>query len=170
MLWVIFLNVWLGALAVVAWRTGGSPERIGVNGLIVWLVGDYLYRLVADTPQFATVDMGLFALDMMLAGTLASIALSANRSWPFFASAAAVVQIVGHFAATSGPAHMAVAYWTMNQVPIILIFIALSAGIYSQSRRRSARKRVRSWSFQRPWFSSILDHRDGRLCRGSRNV
>ena len=147
MIWIVSLNAWILFIAIGASRWGEEPERFGARALILWLIGDHLYRLVAETPEFSRPDIGLFALDSFLAVSLIFIAISANRSWPFFAGSAALIPVIGHAVSFSRPEDMELAYWSMNQVPIVITLMAMSAGILANRARRTLGINAPPWTF-----------------------
>lgn len=127
----------LTAAIVSALWVGGGPERLAALGIAAWAIIDPLYRMVFGSPEFARFDASLFVFDLSLATVLVTIALKANRNWPIFAAGTSLLPIGGHLAAWLYPSGMKVAYWALNQIPFLLIFLSVIGGATFHRLRKS---------------------------------
>ncbi len=141
---VLTLAVVLAATAA-AWRRGGPPERIAavvIGGLFIVDIG---YHLMFGPSGFDEVDPVHLVLDGAELAAITWLALRANRIWPLWAAAAAVICYSGHLAAIVEPGGMTLAYWAMTQIPPYIQLAALLLGVAAHARRQRRVGRYRSW-------------------------
>jgi len=118
-----------------AHRNGGPPERIAAAVIVVWALADTLYHIVFGPSGFASVDPVHLLLDGAQLAAITWIALRANRMWPLWAAAAALICFAGHLAALIEPMGMRRAYWALTQLPQYIQLTALLLGAMAHARR-----------------------------------
>lgn len=132
-------------LAFVAWK-GGPPERWGATFVFArHVVVDPLYHALSAPPQFAALDPVHAILDISLFLAMIWLALHANRIWPMWLCASALIALVGHFVVLMGVAGDQRAYWGMTQLPTFMELGILLAGTISHLLRLRRIGPYRSW-------------------------
>ncbi len=140
-------------LAFTAWK-GGAPERwgamlVGVRHLVV----DPLYHIFLDAPIFETLEPGHAAMDFVLFLAMVWLALQANRFWPIWMSAAALITLLGHFVIIVGIVGQQRAYWAMTQLPLFLELACLLVGTLRHRARLARLGPYRNWRRNSAAFS-----------------
>lgn len=127
------------AVFVVSWIfahfRGGPPERYAAAILLVWISTDTAYHLIFGRSDWGYVDPVHLLLDGAQLAAITWIALQANRMWPLWAAAAALVCFAGHLAVFARPEGMQRAYWALTQIPQYIQLAALLLGIVAHIRR-----------------------------------
>lgn len=134
------------AVLLLAWLKGGEPERHASFAILAWLVVDPLLRSALETPDFDRLDWALFAFDGLLAGSLAAIALHANRVWPIFAAAFSFIPVLSHIAVLLRQNAMPYAYWALEQLPFLFVLFSLLLGVSARRERLAKGIRCADWS------------------------
>ena len=133
------------AAAVCAYWRGGAPERAAAVIIGALFVIDIVYHLLFGPSEFEEVDMVHVVLDGAEMAAIMAVALRANRMWPLWAAAAALICYTGHLAAFVEPGGMRRAYWAMTQLPPYIQLTALLLGIAAHARREQRVGPYRSW-------------------------
>jgi hypothetical protein len=122
----VIFDIVLLLSCLVAWRRGGTPERAAAALLfsaaaLSWLVlGDGKHR-------FSHAEWGLFGIDFVLAISLVTLALRADRYWPMWLSALQIVSVLMHPAFGLSQNKMAFAYaiasifWSYPMMLILMV-------------------------------------------------
>lgn len=133
------------AAVVVAFRLGGSPERIAAAIIVAWVATDVCYHLLSGPSDFDRVDPVHVVLDSWELIAITWLALRANRLWPLFAAAAQLICVLGHVAIVLQPEGLRRAYWAMTQLPPFLQLLALVLGGLAHARRARRIGTYRDW-------------------------
>lgn len=129
---------------------GGLPERYGGAVVAARYLLDFVYHGLFPKPTyFHVMDPGHAALDILTFAGLLWIALAANRVWPIWASAGALIAIIGHITVLSGKDGLENAYWATTNVPHFVQLIALTLGTMFHRWRLRAIGPYRDWSPRR---------------------
>jgi hypothetical protein len=137
----IFIATWL-----LARFRGGPPERIAGTILIVWIGIDFIYHRLFGSSGFSSVDPVHLLLDGAQLAAIGWVALNANRMWPLWAAAAALITFSGHVAVLIHPDGMSQAYWAVSSFPQWIQIAALLLGVIAHARRlRKLGGPYRSW-------------------------
>lgn len=123
------------AVGAVAFRWGGAPERAVAVVLVGWNTADFFYHLIQGPSAFVWVDNWHLLLDGAMLATTMWVALRANRMWPLWVAAAAVISFSGHLAVLVRPEGNARAYWALTQLPQYVQLVALMLGTYAHAMR-----------------------------------
>ncbi|HWK42149.1 MAG TPA: hypothetical protein VNR60_09475 [Croceibacterium sp.] len=143
---VVLIQIALIAAALlVAFRKGGSPERLAAAVIAAWMVVDVSYHLLFGPSGFDRVDPVHLVLDGGVLIAITAIALRANRIWPLWAAAAQLICVTGHLAIVVQPEGLRRAYWAMTQIPPFIQLAALLLGVLAHSRRQKRWGNYRSW-------------------------
>jgi hypothetical protein len=140
----VTLLVVLAAAVFAFWR-GGPPERLAAGFITALFVTDISYHLLFGPSGFDKVDPVHLVLDGSELAAVMWLALRANRLWPLWAAAAALICYSGHIALFIQPHGMRRAYWAMTQIPPFIQVIALVLGASAHSRRARRWGEYRSW-------------------------
>jgi hypothetical protein len=151
----ILFSCWLYAML-----RGGSPERIGAS---IIGIGSVLSLIAVSSPagRFASVEIGVFLVDVAALVGFLVLALRAERLWPLWVTAFQMIGTAGHAVKLASPEVIPVAYafilafWTY---PMLLIIVV---GTWQHRKRLERRGVDRSWSS----FSSGSEtrHPTGRI-------
>jgi hypothetical protein len=134
----------LASAAFAYWR-GGAPERLAAGFICALFVTDIAYHMVFGPSGFDKVDPVHLVLDGSELIAIMWLALRANRMWPLWAAAAALICYSGHFALLIQPHGMRRAYWAMTQLPPFIQVFALLMGAAAHARRTRKVGNYRSW-------------------------
>lgn len=149
----MFLAFLAVAVGYAAWK-GGGPERV-MAGIAAAMVGsDQLLHLFVPA-NFATLDTGHLAIDLLGAGSTFLLAMFAHRFWPMCVAVLHLVPLVAHTSRFLDVTLHPAAYLTMQvatswPVPAILILATwrhqrrLAHGISEPSWLSSWRPSIRT--------------------------
>ena len=147
------------ALALAAWRWGGSVEKACAVALCLQVPADRILHLVEGTgANFLSLELEYFVLDSVLAAALVALALTANRIYPLWLAAIQLVAVTTHFSAALAQT-APLAYSIMAIAPSYLEILVLGLGIAVHRSRTRRHGPVRSW---RPGFEAWLARRQER--------
>jgi hypothetical protein len=137
--------VLFGFTAALSAAVGAFPERAGALILVAWLLLERLYHLFVG-PGFFTGALEVYiALDVLAFVGFGALALTANRVWPLVATSLQTIALLGHLAVWLGVPGEAKAYWTMTQLPPLLMALVVIAGTILHSRRSRRIGPYRNW-------------------------
>lgn len=132
-------------LALVAWM-GGPPERWGAAFVFIrHVLVDPAYHAFSEPSRFDALEPVHAVLDTSLFLAILWLALHANRIWPMWLCASALIVLVGHFVVLMGMKGNQLAYWGMTQLPIFMELGILLAGTISHRLRLRRTGPYRSW-------------------------
>jgi len=144
MIAVLFTVLWLGVCAYALWR-GGQPERFVA---IIFLIAAPLSSAVYSGDLWHGMQIGIFAVDVVMLGLLLAIALRANRYWPIGIVAMQLLQVIGHLLKLADPYMPTLLYWISSVVWAYPMLILLLLGTL---RHRNREKRLGP---EPPWSNS----------------
>lgn len=133
----------LGCLyALVA---GGGPERVGaaVYGLACF---SSLALFSAPTARFRSIEVGVFAVDVLVFIAFLILALRANRFWPIWVSGLLGLGVLGHLARWAGPEVIPWAYAVILSIWSYPILAIIVIGTFNHRRRLARLGADASWS------------------------
>lgn len=127
-------------VVVYALWAGGRPERLAACAVtLAYAVSPYAqYVTTLIEPQY-----GVLAVDGALFLALLALALTTDRRWLLFATAAHGLGVMTHLAATADPALLPRAYLSANIATSYLVLGALAFGAW-RHRRISADRNLYS--------------------------
>ena len=140
----ITLLIVLAASLYAYWR-GGAPERLAACFITALFITDISYHLLFGPSGFDRVDPVHLVLDGAELVAIFWLAFRANRLWPLWAAAAALICYSGHVAVLIHPYGMRRAYWALTQVPPFIQVLALLLGASAHRRREHRWGPYRSW-------------------------
>jgi hypothetical protein len=147
MIAMLFLVLWLGVCAYALWR-GAQPERfVALIFLAAVPAGAAAYSMGA---RWRGIELGLFAVDMVMLFLLLAIALKANRYWPIAIVAMQVFQVIGHLLKLADPHMLPLLYWLSNVVWAYPMLILLLLGTVRHRNRVKRLGPEPSWSSSSP--------------------
>jgi hypothetical protein len=145
MLRQVFFNALLFGCWFYALLRGGGPEKAVATILVVgslatgFVVSDMAHR-------FTTVEIGIFAVDIVALIALLTVALFAERYWPLWVVALHTVGIAAHAVRLIEPGIIrwayafAIAFWSY---PMLLLIIV---GTWRHQQRLARFGADKSWS------------------------
>lgn len=125
----------LFGLSVFAFVQGRAPERCAcvmllgtfiAKELLTWL--GFPINYFNENPEYMFLSVIMFFLSL-------GLAVAANRIWPLFFSALALVQVTGHLSVMAIDHGQSRAYWVMTQVPIIGQVAVIMLGVFAATKR-----------------------------------
>jgi hypothetical protein len=141
---IAYFSLLFGCWAYALLR-GGAPEKVGNS---IMLVGSVLTVLAVSGPatRFASVEVGIFAVDAATLVAFLILALRAERIWPLWVTALQGIGTAGHALRLADPSLIrwgyafALAFWSY---PMLLLLVL---GTWSHQRRLARFGVDRSWS------------------------
>lgn len=130
-------SVALATYILAIWK-GDAPERLAAFTLVGAMIADQLFHAISGFPHFAEFILGEFLIDFGVFSAMMLIALKANRCWPLFCCAFALIPLLGHAAMLTPQGGMQRAYWTLSEIPVILMVLVLLIGTTAHVKRGSA--------------------------------
>ena len=146
MIAVLFIALWLGVCAYALWR-GGQPERFVA---IIFLIAAPLSSAVYSANLWHGMQIGIFAVDVVMLGLLLIIALRANRYWPIGMAAMQVLQVVGQLLKLADRDMPVIIYWIGAAVWAYPMLILLLLGALRHRNRVKRLGPEPSWSSSSP--------------------
>lgn len=130
----------LVATTAYALTFGGTPERIAASLYAAACV--LSFGVVSAIPyRFRSVEIGIFAIDLLLFIAFVLLALRANRFWPLWVSALLGLGLLGHLAMMARPQVVAWAYAAILSIwsyPILFLVCVGTAAHRSRLKRNGA--------------------------------
>lgn len=151
MLKVVFYFSLLFVCWAYALAKGAGPERIGAS---IIGVGSILTVLVASGPtnRFASVEVGIFLVDVACLIAFLALALRAERYWPLWIAGLQLIGTAGHAVKLVDPEIIRRAYWFILgfwSYPMLLLIVL---GTWRHQQRLVKFGIDKSWSsFSVPW-------------------
>jgi hypothetical protein len=142
---VVFYFALLFTCWVYALLRGAAPERIGAT---VIGVGSIVTVLAASGPtnRFASVEIGIFLVDVACLVAFLLLALRANRYWPLWIAGLQLIGTAGHAVKLVDPEVIRRAYWFIQgfwSYPMLLLIVL---GTWRHQRRLAKFGVDNSWS------------------------
>jgi len=133
---------------ILAWVgiRGGTPERWGAVVVGARYVLDMIYHWAWTVPTFFAVDPGHAAMDSLMLAVLVWLTLEANRVWPVWMAAGALVAVLGHLMMLTGKDSVTPAYWATTNGPHYVQLLALLLGTLFHRWRLRRVGPYRDWS------------------------
>ena len=155
----LIYDVLLVACWAYAMLKGGAPEKIGAS---VLLVGSALTFALASGPagRFASMEVGILAVDVAALVAFLILALRAERFWPLWITGLQMIGTAGHVVKLVDPDVIrwayafVLAFWSY---PMMLLLIA---GTWLHQKRLIRYGADRSWSTSSP--PSLPTHPPGQ--------
>lgn len=116
----------------IAWRWGGSEERMTAVGFIVAIVASNIFT----DGSYAHTESGVLIVDVALFGGLLLLALRSDRFWPMWAAAFQMVGTMVHLASIPQSGDFAWAYYVALMFWTYPVCVALAAGTWLEGRFR----------------------------------
>jgi hypothetical protein len=117
------------ACSYALWR-GGRPERLAA--VLIFLDWE-ISPVLGNHDAFKHAQIGIFALDGVLALALLLISLSTNRIWPLWVAAFQILEILMHAAMLIDPHVRARAYYIGMEIWSYLMLFALALGTWREA-------------------------------------
>lgn len=146
MLGLLFFLLWLGVCAYALWR-GGQPERFVA---VIFLIAAPLTSAVYSNNSWHGMQLGIFAVDIVMLILLVVIALRANRYWPIGMTAMQLLQVVGQMLKLADLNMPVVIYWIGAVVWAYPMLILLLLGTVRHRNREKRLGPESSWSNSSP--------------------
>jgi hypothetical protein len=146
MIAVLFILLWLGVCAYALWH-GGQPERLVAA---TFLVAAPLSSALYSADRWHGMQLGIFAVDIVMLGLLLAIAFRANRYWPIGIAAMQVLQVIGHLLKLADPHMLTLLYWIGAVVWAYPMLILLALGTVRHRNRVKRLGPEPSWSSSSP--------------------
>ncbi|HEX9933022.1 MAG TPA: hypothetical protein VGB08_09295 [Allosphingosinicella sp.] len=126
----------LALCTAYCWLRGAGPEKAGAAIIVV---GSILSTLTFSAQvRFASVQAGIFVVDLGVLAALVAVALCAERFWPIFAAALQLIAATCHAVKLADPTVIGpvyaffLAFWTYV---ILLLFVFGSRGHQRRLKR-----------------------------------
>lgn len=151
MLKVVFYFSLLFACWAYALAKGAAPERIGAS---IIGVGSILTVVVASGPanRFASVEVGIFLVDVACLLAFLALALRAERYWPLWIAGLQLIGTAGHAVKLVDPEIIRRAYWFILGFWSYPMLFLIVLGTWRHQLRLAKFGIDRSWSnFSAPW-------------------
>ncbi|WP_372730649.1 hypothetical protein [Novosphingobium sp.] len=145
------LRIAIAAIAILAFRKGGEPERLVAAVLISAAILDVFNHTLFGQPVFFLVNPGHFVIDVWSMVALMWVALRANRAWPMWVSAAQIIVVLGHVSKIVELSLVRYGYYAMTQVPLNVQAVALLAGTVAHVRRQERIGQYNAWRLDQSW-------------------
>lgn len=120
--------------AAYALIAGGAPERIGAAAYLLSVVATHLL-LASSATEWATVEYGVLAVDVLVFVAFTALATRADRFWPIWVSGLLGLGVLGHLARMAGPDVIPWAYAVVLTIWSYPILAILVVGTYGHQRR-----------------------------------
>ncbi|RDC61372.1 hypothetical protein HME9302_02594 [Alteripontixanthobacter maritimus] len=139
-------------LALVAWRRGGSPEKISAGVLLGVLLLDRFYHFILTGGKtigfegtYWQVDIGHVVIDVAALAIILAITLRANRIYPLCLTALQLITVASHFSRVITPVFEPGAFALMSLGPVYMQIATLGIGLASHMRHQRIHGAYRSW-------------------------
>ncbi len=126
----IFIPMLFGTMGL-AIKWGGKPEYCGAAIMIFgWL---FTLLAAALAPRgFQTIEIGIFAVDLVILALFLWMALTSKRYWPLWVTGFHLCAIITHVAAGLMPKSLPLAYYHLQGKFYYLMCFSILAGAYGQ--------------------------------------
>ena len=122
------------ACCLYALLRGGWPERAGA---LILLAGSIL-TAAAMSPaagRFATVELGVLAVDLLVLAAFVAVALKSDRYWPLWTSALQFAGVLVHLARLADPEMMRNGYAFLLAVWSYPMLVTIAVGTRAHRQR-----------------------------------
>ena len=135
----------LGALLLLAKRSGGAPEKAVAAALSIAFACGLAAQMMRGPSSFLRFDPMLFIWDLATLVAIIWVAIRADRWWPLCASALQSIIVSVHILKLLGLKGMVGIFWALTTLPSYLICLVLLGGIRSHARRVARYGHCRDW-------------------------
>lgn len=134
---IAFLSFWtvLMITAAAAWIWGGRPEKAVASMYVAAAVGTILVR-PAMTIRYGSVEVSVFAIDVLLLIGLTIVVVRSDRWWTVCATALQSLTVLAHVGRMFNPHLWRLGYQMMAEWAAWPTLFLLAYGIWSAGRRR----------------------------------
>ena len=92
----LYFTLFFAAILYALYK-GGAPERVAATtALSMWVFDKFLHFVTP--PEYATMDLGHFIIDLIVWVGFLSVALCAKRFWPLWVVSLQTIALAGHVA------------------------------------------------------------------------
>jgi len=124
---VAFWAIYFGGIGLALWK-GGAPERLGAGVLLFCLVIQAMAHSIAP-PEFVSVNVVAFLVDLISLTGFTAIALRADRQWPLVAAGIALLGAGAHGARSMLDVEFhPYAYVLMTVLPTLVMSLLIGVG------------------------------------------
>jgi hypothetical protein len=124
------------ACTLFALARGGRPERIGAATMFVGCV----LTLAVNSPlsgRYASMETAIFAVDAVMFGIFAALALLSDRYWPLWVTALQLLVVLAHVAKLADPEMLRNGYGFVMAVWSYPQLLAIALGTRAHHRERT---------------------------------
>ena len=134
----------LACCGYAAWR-GGAPERVAAAA---FFLGVLMTRLAfsAWSQAWASVETGVFAVDLLLLTTLIALSMVAERFWTLWLTAFHLIGTTGHLVKLADPSLIRWGYAFVIAAPAYPMCLIIAFGTWKHCQRMARYGADRSWS------------------------
>lgn len=139
------ITVFVMASIVLGLVLGGGPERIVVGTMTAMFALDRVAHALLAHHSPIALDLFHLVLDLAGLAAMVSVAFTARRYWPLWASSSQLISLFSHLAWLLGTNIATPVYLVMDIAPSASIAAAVIVGTVSHRRRRAKRGTDLSW-------------------------
>lgn len=124
---------------IVAWRSGGKPERYVATIYAAMLVLSSLYETVLIQPKqadYESLHLVRFLLDAFALVAVVAVALHFDRWWTLWVGSAQLIAVTAHLLRALEMPIPALAYAVMERWPVWIAILLTGLGTYLHQRRQ----------------------------------
>lgn len=135
------------ACCAYAFIAGGRTERAGaafytLSCLATWLS----YRTSPAPAEFwASLEIDVFVIDILIFGTFVIVALRADRYWPIWVSGLLGVGVLGHLARMADSSVNPWTYAVSISIWSYPILASIAIGTFNHHRKKARPETYKSW-------------------------
>lgn len=142
----IFLLLLVTSLTYALWR-GGAPERVTAAVFIAGACGS-AFAASPRAARWASVELGVLAVDAAMLIVLLIVMIKANRLWPIILVGLQVIQVAGHLLKGLDPKLFPFLYWMTSAIWSYAMVAVLVMATFLHSAR------LRQHGHDAPWNGS----------------
>lgn len=120
-----------------AFLAGGRPEKVGAAFYTLSCVATQISYTLSPRPPWASLEIGVFVIDILIFGLFVMLALRADRFWPIWASALLGLGVLGHLARMAEPAMISWTYAVSISIWSYPILASIAIGSFNYNRKKA---------------------------------